>query len=146
LVENGPTVVSRTSSTSTPLPDCSICWIFWSAWFVGGEISCTLTPEFFASKSAISFLSSAVRVGLVRLSTICRRTSPFAFSAGPGPQADSSSAAAVAAAARDANIVRGRWGMARLLRGSRPGDGIRRCALTSEELADRSPHHSDRSA
>jgi hypothetical protein len=104
LVENGPTVVSRTSSTSTPLPDCSICWIFWSAELVGGEMSWTLMLEFFASKSAISFFSRVVRVGLVRLSTICSFTSPplpspWAFSAGPGPQA--------AAATTRANAVRG---------------------------------------
>jgi len=98
LLENGPTVESRTSSTSTPLPDWSICWIFWSAWSVGGEMSCTLMPAFFDSKSAISFFSSAVRVGLVRLSTICSLTSPWAFSAGPGPQAVSARAAAITGA------------------------------------------------
>ena len=99
-------MVSRTSSTSTPLPDWSICWIFWSAWLVGGEINWTLIPEFFASKSLISFFSSAVLVGLVRLSTICSLTSPplWAFSAGPGPQATAVATRAIAVSG--ANIFR----------------------------------------
>src|SRR3546814_1894859 len=59
LAVNGPTVESCTSSTSTPLPDWSICCTVVSADSLGGETSSTVTPG--RSEEHTSELQSLMR-------------------------------------------------------------------------------------